>query len=429
MIKERVLPADLFTVVNKTVINDTDYKILFMLYQPIIGSDAVSLYLTLITYLDKLELISEVWTHHHLMSSLKSRLDLIIEAREKLEAVGLIKTFLKKGSVNQFIYEIYSPLSPMEFFSNPLLDTILYNEIGEMEYEKVKEYYTLPKINLNDYEDITCRFQDVFSVTDMTDFEGALADLKNTTKNKISIMSTINLDEVLSSIPEEILNPRTITLDTKDFLYRMDFVYGFNDDEMIELVKSSCNIKRVLDKEKFKENAKNYYKFEHLGNLPTLALKTQPEYLRKKNLSNNLRDKKIYEYETTTPYDYLYSKHTGTRITSSETAILQYLLVEMNLNPGVVNVIIDYVLQESKNKLVPTYVESVAGLFSRNNIKTVEEAMSLAKEEHKNRVKRESKKQVKKEIKPEWIDKNFEVKEASNEEISKMRDMLSKVVK
>ena len=101
----------------------------------------------------------------------------------------------------------------------------------------------------------------------------------------------------------------------------------------------------------------------------------------------------------------------------------------MNLNPGVVNVIIDYVLQESKNKLVPTYVESVAGLFSRNNIKTVEEAMSLAKEEHKNRVKRESKKQVKKEIKPEWIDKNFEVKEASNEEISKMRDMLSKVVK
>lgn len=429
MIKERVLPADMFTVVNKTIINDTDSKILFMLYQPIIGSDAVSLYLTLVSYLDKLELISEVWSHHHLMTSLKLRLDNIIEAREKLEAVGLVKTFIKSGEVNQFVYEIYSPLSPREFFDNPLLDTILYNEIGEIEYSKVKEYYSLPIINLSDYEDITCRFQDVFSIMDMTDFEASLNDLKNTTKNKISLMSSINLDNVLSIIPDEILNPRSITLDIKDFLYRMDFVYGFNEDEMTELIKSSCNLKRVIDKEKFKDNAKNYYKFEHFGNLPSLALKTQPEYLRKKNLSNNLRDKKIYEYETTSPYDYLYSKHTGTRITSSETAILQYLLVEMNLNPGVVNVILDYVLQESKNKLVPTYVESVAGLFSRNNIKTVEEAMALAKEEHDNRKKRESKKQVKKEIKPEWIDKDFEVNEASNEEILKMKDMISKVVK
>ena len=103
MIKERVLPADMFTVVNKTIINDTDSKILFMLYQPIIGSDAVSLYLTLVSYLDKLELISEVWSHHHLMTSLKLRLDNIIEAREKLEAVGLVKTFIKSGEVNQFV--------------------------------------------------------------------------------------------------------------------------------------------------------------------------------------------------------------------------------------------------------------------------------------------------------------------------------------
>ena len=55
--------------------------------------------------------------------------------------------------------------------------------------------------------------------------------------------------------------------------------------------------------------------------------------------------------------------------------------------------------------------------------------MALAKEEHDNRKKRESKKQVKKEIKPEWIDKDFEVNEASNEEILKMKDMISKVVK
>ena len=43
-----ILPADTYTVINKTVINDSDRKIVSMLYQPIIGFTAVSLYLTLL---------------------------------------------------------------------------------------------------------------------------------------------------------------------------------------------------------------------------------------------------------------------------------------------------------------------------------------------------------------------------------------------
>ena len=38
-----ILPADTYTVVNKTVLNDTDRKLVSMLYQPIIGHTAISL--------------------------------------------------------------------------------------------------------------------------------------------------------------------------------------------------------------------------------------------------------------------------------------------------------------------------------------------------------------------------------------------------
>lgn len=431
MLKERVLPADLFTVINKTILRDSDRNILMMLYQPIIGSESISLYFSLCSYLDKLEIMSETWTHHHLMTNLRMRLDMITSARERLEAVGLLKTFVKKGEMNQFVYELYSPLSAKEFFDNPLLSTVLYNNIGASEYEKVVDFFRLPKINLEQYEDITCKFQDIFEVEDITNFEQVLDDLKHTTKNRLEIMSSIDLERIIESIPEEILNIRSITLEMKDFLYRLSFVYGFNTEEMTELLKSSCTVKRTIDKEKLKENARNYYKFEHFGHLPSLALKTQPEYLRKKNVTTNLRDKKIYEFETTSPYDYLYSKHTGSRITSQETSILEYLLVEMNLNPGVVNVILDYILTESNNKLVPSYVESVAGLFSRNNIVTVEDAMALAEKEHKNRMKKQEKKKEtrKLEEKPKWLDQTFEKKEASIEEQQQMKDWISKVVK
>ena len=50
-----ILPADTYSVINKTVINDTDRKIVSMLYQPIIGPISISLYLSLWSDLDKME--------------------------------------------------------------------------------------------------------------------------------------------------------------------------------------------------------------------------------------------------------------------------------------------------------------------------------------------------------------------------------------
>ena len=101
-----VLPADTYLVVNKTILNDKDRKMLIMLYQPIIGQQAVSLYFTLWSYLDQNELLSCAWTHHHLMTNMQLSLNQIIQAREKLEAIGLLKTYLKKGDiiVSGYIY-------------------------------------------------------------------------------------------------------------------------------------------------------------------------------------------------------------------------------------------------------------------------------------------------------------------------------------
>ena len=107
MRKETVLPADIYTVINRTILTEVDKKILINLYEPIIGSTAVSLYLTLWSDLDKREIMSKDYNHHHLMTLLKSRLEDIIEGREALEATGLLKTYIKKeDNLNSFIYEL-----------------------------------------------------------------------------------------------------------------------------------------------------------------------------------------------------------------------------------------------------------------------------------------------------------------------------------
>ena len=133
-----ILPADMYIVVNKTVLQENDSKILTMLYQPIIGIGAVNLYLTLCLDLDKNEFMSEENSHHHLMTNMRMRLSDIVIAREKLEAIGLIKSYFKEGEdVNTYIYEIFSPLSANEIFSHPILNIVLYNNVGKKEYERL----------------------------------------------------------------------------------------------------------------------------------------------------------------------------------------------------------------------------------------------------------------------------------------------------
>ena len=123
MLKKIVLPADTYIVVNKTILNDQDRKLLSMLYQPIIGSVATNLYFSLWSNLDRNEIISTEYTHHYLMANMQLNLDEIIEARERLEGIGLLKVFFQEGNINRYIYELYSPVSSYEFFNNPILNT------------------------------------------------------------------------------------------------------------------------------------------------------------------------------------------------------------------------------------------------------------------------------------------------------------------
>ncbi|HHU54672.1 MAG TPA: hypothetical protein GXZ63_02520 [Mollicutes bacterium] len=421
-----LLPADTYIVVNNTILKNDDRLLLTMLYQPIIGGIAINLYFTMWSTLDKRELISSEWTHHHLMSSMRVDLETLLQAREKLEAIGLLKTYIKKGSVNSYVYEMYSPLNSYEFFSNPILNTVLYNNVGKVEYERITTYYKLPKINLENYTNITCAFTDVFTPVTELPVETLASDIKRHNYRSLELVSKIDLDNILSKIPEEILNPRSVTNDLKEFIYKLSFIYSLDDFNTEELIKNSVTEQRKIDKEALQINCQNYFRFENNGKLPSLAYKKQPEYLRKKIHGTSNRDKIIYTFETTSPSDFLRGRNNTSIITKSDRDILTYLLIELNLKPGVVNVLVDYVLKINNNKLIKAFVEAIAIQWKRSNVETVEEAMLLAEKEYKNRNKNKKTTKVtskKEESVPEWFDKDIEAKvpsQASRKEIEEI---------
>lgn len=425
--KINVLPADTYIIINKTVLSSEDRQILIMLYQPIIGAEAINLYFTLWSNLERSEIMSQECNHHQLMTSMKKRLSDIVMARECLEAIGLMKTYIKKGNINNYVYQLYSPCSANDFISNPILNTALYNNVGKVEYEKIITYFKLPKINLTNYEDITCSFSEVYDVSNnYVDYNNDL--IKRRRINPLKINSKIDIDNIFSLLPEELFNIRSLTKDVRDLIYKLAFIYNLNEDNLNELIRNSISDKRTIDKDKLRVNCRNFYQFENSGKLPSLVFRSQPEYLRKPVGDTSKRAKIIYTFETTTPYDFLYSKYHGSEPTKSDLKLLEYLAIDLDMKPGVINVLIDYVLRINDNKLTKAFVDTIAGQWKRKKIETVEEAMTLAEKEYKSRKKISTNKSKKVTInkKPEWFNQEIETKEASDDELSEIDALLDK---
>lgn len=417
----KLLPADTYIVKNATILTSEVRNILIKLYQPVIGSVAVNLYLTLWSNLDTLEIIGTEYTHHNLMNNMGLRLDNILEAREKLEAIGLLKTYVKKGSVNNYIYELYSPLSPYEFISNPILNTTLKNNISKKEYESTIKFFSIPPINLNDYQEITASFKDTFAVTDLA--EERENSIRNVRSLDIVVDKKIDLNMLFATIPSEYLNKKSITKEIKSLIYKLAFIYNLTEEELSELIKNSIDEKHFIDKNLLRSNCQNYYTFEHQGNAPTLVYKKSPDYLRKQVTSDSKKSKLIYTFESLSPYDFLTGRNKGVKPSKSDLSVLETLLIDYEFVPGVVNVLIDYVLKINNNKLTKNFVLKIADQWKRSSITTIEEAMNICRNENKKVIKR---KKTVKEEKPEWFDKKVEEELASAEEIKALEARLGR---
>ncbi len=419
---KNLFPADTYIVKNATILKKEDQDVIMKLYEPVIGSTAVSLYFTLWSNLDILNIMSTEKTHHELMASKRLKLEDILEAREKLEGIGLLKTYLKEGDINNYIYELYSPLEPDEFIDNPILSSALESNVGKREYKRLLKYYSFPKIDLSGYTDVTSKFTDVFDSVSNYDLSD-VSDIRKVKSLEVSVDEKIDLNNILSSIPPEMLNKRMVTNEIKSLIYKLSFIYNLDEDELSELIRNSTDEKRMIDKNLLRENCHNYYMFENKNSSPSIVYKKNPEYLRNKVSDNSKKSKMIYTFENETPYDFLSGKNKGIKPSKSDLRLIEILMVDYNLPPGVVNVLIDYVLRINDNKLTKNFVLTIANQWKRSNISTVLDAMNICRKE--NSSKKGNVKKISKTIKPDWYNQNIEESAASSDDIQRLDDLLN----
>lgn len=132
----------------------------------------------------------------------------------------------------------------------------------------------------------------------------------------------------------------------------------------------------------------------------------------------------IYTFETISPRELLINKNNGNEPTRRDLKLIEDLLIDYKLKPGVVNVLLDYAINVNNKKLTRGFVETIAGEWQRKGIETVEDAMNNCEKVHKKSSKRNYKEDNVNMKTPDWFDKEINKSNVSDGEENQLEELL-----
>lgn len=94
-------------------------------------------------------------------------------------------------------------------------------------------------------------------------------------------------------------------------------------------------------------------------------------------------EKKLIAFFEKVTYEELLRNMGGGKVAKVDLKTVEEVIKETGLPPGVMNVLIDYTLKLNNMKLTKVYLMKIASHWQRKKVKTVLEAMNLAREEHR----------------------------------------------
>jgi replication initiation and membrane attachment protein len=281
--------------------------------------------------------------------------------------------------------------------------------------------------SLGGYSEVTKAFQDVFvSVSTDTlqfhqDSEGEFQPKEGQAfigrQNPASIQipaSEFNFDLLLSGMKESLVSKNALTARVKEAISNLAFLYRIDAVQMKNIVLSALTPDGDIDIEELRKAARDWYQFEHQDQLPQLMDRVQPaQFKTAPNAPKSEADELVLYFETASPRQLLIDISGGADPSKSEMQMIEDIMFKQKLMPGVVNVLVHYVMLRTDMKLTKSFIEKIASHWSRKKIKTVKEAMELAKKEHRQYLDwaeekksrpAQAKKQGRKEVLPDWFE-------------------------
>jgi len=368
-----------FSLQSQSDLSAADFKVLALLYQPLMGLEGQALYTTFYQLINKTNRNS--YTHTELFDLLNLKQLDFLKIRNKLEALNLLQVFQKE---DEFLYFMKAPLTAKQFLMDTVFGSYLQSEIGEKNLNLLTSMFKMDVLSTEGFENVTKSFDALYEFKSLS-LLNVNYPLQGRTQNGGShINYKFNYEAFVEHLPERLKNSQLLTEKFKEQINKIAFVYQYDVSDMVTIYEAAAKSRQVINFSQLNLKAKQHY--EQKNQLLTIKQKDIPTT----NLIDQVSPQIIIQ-------KYAKTDQQGIAL-STATALLERNSVE----PGIINVILMLVLKH-KDGILPTlnYMEVVLHDWLNKGVQTTEDAINYSTNLES---QWEKKKSVQKVSEPDWLD-------------------------
>ncbi len=365
---------------SKSFLGNYHKNVVSLLYQPIMGLDATSLYFMLWSMVE-IEKGDLILSHRQLLTFFNWNLKKFVQIRQKLEAIGLLNVYYHQLE-GYYLYELLQPLTAKQFFKDSNLNIHLLYQVGDNMYEYLEKKFIVRPIEKS-LVNITTSFNDIYQVIDNVDsIDQNDKEYVTTTINHFSVPLNYDFDFELFShyVSRQFVNTDSLPQETITAIVKEAALYQF-DAEMMSKIVLTCIKDNELDLDELHATCRDYYKrlktkHNALNEMhPSMTEKDFSALVNKKRLTN--KEKALKNYKTKTPIEWLSFLQGNTEVPSSMIDVVNTIYEEYKLPGEVINVLIEFVRVRNDGRLPLEYAKAIASSWTFNHINTAEQAMEM----------------------------------------------------
>lgn len=233
----RMHPTQPLQVQSLSQINRQEIHHLISLYQPLVGPLGVALYLTLESLADSPQ---ESLQHQDIFKVMNMGAADFHWVRQRLEAVGLLKTFLYSSSdqpskYQLAVYQVLKPKTFAAFSQSSQLKTALLHYMGPEYFEQLLQENEAPSVDLQQFEEVTQPFKAIYS--------GIAANVNASDQNSDSSIENFKrtpvsqtVHKVINALIKRGVNHQLFTVRFMDELNALQTLYQFDEQTLYQLL-------------------------------------------------------------------------------------------------------------------------------------------------------------------------------------------------
>ncbi len=363
---------DEIVIYSKSDLSVEDNNVLNLLYLPVMGVNATSLYM-IINSLTSNTSKPLSTTVNILKDLLNISLDDFIEAYDKLQAFALIEVYIKG---NSFIITLNHPMTSKGFIQDSLFGNFLYSEVGEMNFKLLQKKFEIEVPDLKATINITKTFSDVYKYKPIAKDIEIQGNFKDRLYKNGANISSNNFDFELfkNGLSKSEQIPEIKYPVFEKYVTKTAFIYNFSEEDMRKVFKDS-----IINGE-FSYNILSKKANSHYRNLTGMKTSTFVETSKNQYQVSN-EDKGIVDYfENASTYDILKTLSNNQEPQDFDLAVIERFFQDNDVSRGVLNALIAFAFRQTGGSLPHTnYLSKILGEWKRNDVKTFTEAVQYIK--------------------------------------------------